>query len=90
MTTNTPSQIPTNLEEVGKDVVGSEITRKGMAKLCSTRELLGWDVRDLLVWHHRLKYCTLNYMLRLYNREIITNKNGKVRTPPPLCHLPIW
>ena len=40
-TTEIPSQIPTNLEEVDKDVIGSKVTRKDVAKLWSAKDLLG-------------------------------------------------
>ena len=54
--TEIQSQIPTNLEEEGKYVVGSELTREDMANIWSTKDLLGWDNRELLVWYNRLSY----------------------------------
>ena len=57
LTTNKiPSQITTNLEEVEKYLIGYEILREDMAKMWSTKDLLGWDERELLVWHHSLKH----------------------------------
>ena len=47
--TESPSQIPTNLEDVGKGAIGSNITREDMAKIWSTEDLLGRYVRVLLV-----------------------------------------
>ena len=43
--TKSPFQIPTNLEEVGKDAVGAEIMREDMDKLWSTQDLLVQDKR---------------------------------------------
>ena len=48
-----PSQIPTDLEEVEKYAVGYELTREYMVKLWSTEDLLVREDRDILVWHHR-------------------------------------
>ena len=39
--TETPSQIPTNLEEVDKDAIGYKLKRNYMANLWSTKDLLG-------------------------------------------------
>ena len=44
-----PPQIHTNLEEVDKYAVGSELTMEDMSKLWSTEELLGRYKRELLV-----------------------------------------
>ena len=38
--TESPYQIPTNLEEVDKDAVGSELTREDVDNLWSTEDLL--------------------------------------------------
>ena len=54
--TDSPSKTPTNLEEVDKDAIGANLTREDMYKLCSTKDLLGRDERELLVWHHRLNH----------------------------------
>ena len=54
--TDIQSQIPTNLEEEVKYVVGSELTREDMANIWSTKDLLVWYNRELLVWYNRLSY----------------------------------
>ena len=36
------------------DTVGYNLTREDMVKLWSTKESLGREYRELLVWHHRL------------------------------------
>ena len=36
-----------------------------MAKMWYTKDLLGYDERDILVWYHRTKHCTLNPLLIL-------------------------
>ena len=38
--TESPYQLPTNLEEADNDVVGSDITREDIAKMWSTEDLL--------------------------------------------------
>ena len=53
---NIPSQIPTNLEEVEKETVGAELTRKYMAKLWSSEEPLVREDMEILVWHHSLNH----------------------------------
>ena len=63
-----PSKISTNLNEVGKDAVGADITREEMAKLWSTEELLGQNKGELLVWHNRLNHCSFKLILRLSKR----------------------
>ena len=47
--TDSSSQIPTNLEEVETYLTGDNITREDMANLWSTKDLLGWYKRDILV-----------------------------------------
>ena len=51
-----------------------------MAKLWSIEELLGWEKRELPVWHNRLYHCTLKHLLRLLKRRIIPQKISKART----------
>ena len=84
--TKSPSQIPTNLEEVGKYAVGADLTRDDMAKLCSTEYLLVQDEREILVWHHRLNHCYFKYPLRLSKKRIIPRNLSNIRpssfTPP--------
>ena len=70
------------MEEVDKDAIGYELTREDMAKLCSTKYLLGGYERDLLVWHHKMNYCSLKSPLRISNRVIIPRKLRNIRTPP--------
>ena len=38
------------------DTVGYNLTREDMVKLWSTKKLLGWDKRELLVWYHWLDH----------------------------------
>ena len=82
-TTNRPLQLPTNLEESEKDVLGYKIKMEDMAKLWYTKELLGWDDRELLFWHHRLKHCTLKKILRLSKRLITPQNISKARKFSP-------
>ena len=44
------------MEEVEKYEIGADITREDMAKLWSTEDLLGWNERELVVWHHMLSH----------------------------------
>ena len=76
--TESPSQIPTNLEEVDKDAVGSNLATENMANLWSTDELLGQDDREILVWNHSLKHCYLKSLLRLSKRKMILRNLSKV------------
>ena len=54
--TDCPSKLPTNLEEVYWNAIGDNTTREDMAKIWSTKDLLGRDERELLVWNDRLNY----------------------------------
>ena len=65
-----------------KGVVGYNLTGEYMDKLWYTTDLLGWDNRETLVWHHRLKHCTFNTPIRLSKRVIIPKKLTKVRKTP--------
>ena len=56
-TTKIPSQIPTILEKVNKDAIGSKLMGEKISKLWSTEYLLGQNQRKLLVWNHRLNHC---------------------------------
>ena len=56
--TKSPSRIPTNLEEAEKDAIGADLTRTDMLKLCSTKDLIGREGREILVWHHILNHCS--------------------------------
>ena len=66
--TKRPYQIPTKLEEVVTYVIGYELTREDVVKLWSTEDLLLYDKREILVWHHRLKICSFKSLLRLSER----------------------
>ena len=81
--TESPYKIPTNLEELDKDVIGAYLTKKDMTKLWSTNDLLGWDERELLVWHHRMNHCYFKNLIRLSKRRIISRNLIKI-SPPPL------
>ena len=69
--------------------LGSKLTREDMAKLWSTKDILGRDEKEILVWHHRLNHCSLKFVLRLSNTGIINRKLSSIRTPP-VCCLFIW
>ena len=81
---NSPSQIPNNLEELDKDEVGSELTGEDMAKLWSNKDVFGRDKRESLVWHHRLKHCSLKPLIIISMRGIISRKISRFRKIP-LC-----
>ena len=82
-TTEIPSQIPINLEEVEKYVVGDKLTRKDMENMWSNEELLGWYKRYILVYNHRLNHCSFKYLLKISKRGIIPRKLRKIRKLPP-------
>ena len=50
-----------------------------MAKLWSNEDILGWDDRELLVWHHRINHCSLKSLIRIYKRGIIPRNLSKIR-----------
>ena len=54
-----------------------------MSKLWSTKDLLGRENRELLVWHHRLNHCFFKSLIKLSNKMVIPKKLGKVRKLPP-------
>ena len=95
--TEIPSQIPTKLEEVGKYVVGDNLTREDMVRTWLTKDPLGRDDRDLLVWNHRLNHCSFKYLLRLSKRGAIPRNILDIRKFPPCvaclfgkCHKRPW
>ena len=51
-----------------------------MAKLWSTKDLLGRYDRDLLVWHNQLNYCSFKSLTRIYKRAILPRKLSRIRT----------
>ena len=58
-----------------------------MSKLWSTNDLLGWEVRDLLVWHNMLNNCSFKSLIILPKRGIIPRNIIKVIkiTPRVAC-----
>ena len=95
--TEIPSQIPTKLEEVGNYVVGDKLTREDMVRTWLTKDPLGRDDRDLLVWNHRLNHCSFKYLLRLSKRGAIPRNLIDIRKPLPCvaclfgkCHKRPW
>ena len=87
--TNSPYKTPTNLEEVENYVIGVKLMREDMAKLWSTEELLGWDKRELLVWHHIPSHFSFKSLLRASKRGIIPRNLSKIINLPPCC-LHMW
>ena len=71
------------MEEVEKDVVIFKIKTDGMAKMQSTEDPLGWDGREIIVWHHRLNHCTFKSLLILSNKVILPRNHKKVRKLAP-------
>ena len=70
-----------------KDVVGADLIREYMPKLCSTKDLFVREEREILVWHHRLNRCSFKYLLILSNRGVITRKISWIRKLPPCVSL---
>ena len=60
-----------------------------MAKLWSTNDLIGQDSIEILVWHIRLKHCTLKSLLILSKRGIIPKYQQGYKNTPLYC-LHIW
>ena len=54
-----------------------------MAKLWSTKDLLGQDGREILVWHPRLNHCSFKSLTRIYNIGILPSNLRRVRKLPP-------
>ena len=80
--------MPTNLEEVGKDAIGTDITGEDITKLRSTKYLHRWDEREFLVWHHRMNYYSFKYLIRISKRGIIARCLRRSRPPPVV--LPVY
>ena len=64
-------------------MVGAKLTREDMAKLWSTKGLLGQNNRYLLVCHHRLNHFSFKSLIRISNIGIIPRKIKKIRKLPP-------
>ena len=64
-------------------MIGAKIAREDMSKLWSTNDLLGWEVRDLLVWHNMLNNCSFKSLIILPKRGIIPRNISKIRKLPP-------
>ena len=69
-------------------MVEYKLTRGYMYMLWSTKDLLVWDERYLLVFHHRMNHCTFNFLLGLSNKGITPRNLREFRTPP--CGVYIW
>ena len=54
-----------------------------MANILSTRDLLGQDYREILVWHHRMNHCSLKFLLIISKRGLIPRKIINIRKLPP-------
>ena len=81
--TKIPSKIPINFEEVDQDAIGGEFTREHMVNICSTKDPLVREKRELLIWHHRLNHFSLKYLIRLSKKGMITRNLRNIRTSPP-------
>ena len=81
--TKSPSQIPTNLEEVEKDFSEANLMREYMVNLWSTAYLLGQGDREIQVLCHRLNHCSLKFLLVLFKRINIPSNLRNVRKIPP-------
>ena len=42
-----------------------------MSKLWLTKDIIGWDKREILVWNHRLNHFSFKSLLRLPKRGVI-------------------
>ena len=82
-----PLQPPANLEGVENYVVGSGINREDTSKMLSIKDLLVWDEREILFWHHILNHCTLKYLIIWSNTGIIPRNISKSRPPPCVAFL---
>ena len=54
-----------------------------MAKYWSTKDLLGWYKREILVWYRSLNHFYFKFLLRLFNIGIIPRRLSNVRKLPP-------
>ena len=54
-----------------------------MAKLWSTKDILGWYNMNLLVWHHKLNHCSFKSLIRLSKRGVIPRNISRIRKLPP-------
>ena len=79
-----PGAHPTNLDEMKKCLVRDELTGEDMANLWSTKELLVWDKRGVLICNHILNHFTFKSIIRLSKMVIFPKKLSKLITPPPL------
>ena len=64
-------------------MIGDDLTREDMAKLWSTKDVLGRHDGEILFLHHRLNHCSFKSLLVLSKKGVISNKISKVVTPPP-------
>ena len=63
-------------------MIGTEITREDINKIWSTKDLLGRDTREIMVWNHRQNNCTFNPLVVLSKRGLIPRNIRKFRHPP--------
>ena len=64
-------------------MIGAELMREEMAKLWSTKELMGQDKREILVWHYRLNHCYFKSLIRISKRGLIPKNIINIRKLPP-------
>ena len=82
-TIESPPQILTNLYKMDKYLIGAKLMREDTAKLWSTKELLGRDEREILVWHQSLNHVSFKSLLSLPKRGIVQRNLRKIRKIPP-------
>ena len=63
-------------------MVGSNLKREDMEKLWSTKDILGQDEREILVWYHRMNHFTFKNLIKLSKSGIIINRIIKVMDIP--------
>ena len=72
--TKSPYKIPANLEGVDKYAIRTKLTSEEISQIWSTKDLLGQDEREILLWYHRLNHCSFKSLIRLPQRGVIPKK----------------
>ena len=78
-----PYQIPTNLEDIVIEVDGADLAMEDVSKLWPTKNIVWPDEKELLVCHHRLNHCTFKAFIIFSKRDIIPSNTRKIKKPPP-------
>ena len=61
----------------------AKLKREDIAKLWSTKYIMGRDEMEILVWQHRMNHFSFKFLIRLTKSGVIIRKLSKIIKIPP-------